>query len=42
MSKFLPISVIKDKELSEVDYKNRTIQLQGKYSYIATYSMVLN
>ena len=30
MSKFLPVSAIRDKELSEVDYKNRTIQLQGK------------
>lgn len=29
MSKFLPISALRDK-LSEVDYKSRTIQLQGK------------
>ena len=31
MSKFLPVSALKDKELSEVDYKNRTVQLEGKW-----------
>ena len=29
MSKFLPVSALRDKE---VDYKNRTIQLQGKFN----------
>lgn len=37
MSKLLPVRVIKDKELVDVDYTNRAIQLPGTYTAIVIF-----
>lgn len=36
MSKFIPVSAFRDVELSTVDYKNRAIQLPGRYNKLTT------